>query len=227
MRVWITRSQPGADRTAEKLRVLGHEPIVGPLLEARPIPGALDLSQAGALAFTSGNGVRAFATLSRDRGLPVFTVGAATAAAARQAGFSHVMSADGDVAALARLIYVSRDRFAGEVLIATAKAPAGDLARDLIALGVRARAQPVYETVPTEPLPVTTGAEAVLIHSPRAARRLVEARLASSRLAAYCISANAAAPLDGAGFWKIVTAPHPDEDSLLALLPGGIRPPAP
>ena len=90
MRIWITRAEPGASRTAEKLRALGHEPVVAPLLQARPLPGEIGLTGVGALAFTSANGVNAFAERSPERSLPVFAVGDATAAAAHKAGFAEV-----------------------------------------------------------------------------------------------------------------------------------------
>ena len=61
-RIWITRAQPAADVTAERVRALGHEAMVAPLLAVRPVePEPIDLEGVAALAFTSANGVRAFA----------------------------------------------------------------------------------------------------------------------------------------------------------------------
>ena len=80
-------------------------PAVAPLLAIRPIPQpAPDLTGVAALAFTSANGVAAFAALTPDRSRPVFTVGDATAQAARAAGFARVESAGGDLDRLAALI---------------------------------------------------------------------------------------------------------------------------
>src|SRR5262245_41571800 len=94
--IWITRAQPGADATAGRVRALGREPLVAPLLEVSPAGGGpIDLAGVGALAFTSANGVRAFAAREAGRGLAVFSVGAATAAAARAAGFAEVAASDG------------------------------------------------------------------------------------------------------------------------------------
>ena len=51
-RVWITRAQPGADSTAARVRALGHEPLVAPLLAVRPLEAeSLDLRGVAALAF--------------------------------------------------------------------------------------------------------------------------------------------------------------------------------
>ncbi|HET6969964.1 MAG TPA: uroporphyrinogen-III synthase, partial [Phenylobacterium sp.] len=101
-RIWITRAQPGADATAERVRAMGHDAVVAPLLAVRPLLDVpVDLRGVAALAFTSANGVRAFADVSGERNLKVFALGAATAQAARAAGFKSVLSADGDVEALA------------------------------------------------------------------------------------------------------------------------------
>ena len=67
-KIWITRAQPGADGTAERVRALGHEAMIGPLLEVQMLPDAVvDLRGVAALAFTSANGVRAFAEASGER----------------------------------------------------------------------------------------------------------------------------------------------------------------
>ena len=58
--IWITRAQPGAQATAERVRGMGLEAVVEPLLEVRALgEGEIDLAGAGALAFTSAHGVRA------------------------------------------------------------------------------------------------------------------------------------------------------------------------
>jgi len=223
MRIWITRAEPGASRTAEKLRALGHEPVVAPLLEVHALPGAIDLDGVGALAFTSANGVRAFAERAPDpgfgRSLPVFAVGDATAAAARKAGFAEVASAAADLDALADLIAARAPALRGTVLAPGPREPAGDLPRALAAQGVTARALALYETLPMFPPKGMTPADAVLIHSPKAAERLAVVLGGRPGPAAYCISPAAAAPLAGRPFARIAWAARPDEDSLLALLP--------
>ena len=66
-KIWITRAQPGADETAGRVRALGHEAVVLPLLTVETLPAELDLTGVGALAFTSANGVRAFGALTQER----------------------------------------------------------------------------------------------------------------------------------------------------------------
>lgn len=38
LRVWISRSQPGADRQARSLQAAGHWPLVAPVIDVRPCP---------------------------------------------------------------------------------------------------------------------------------------------------------------------------------------------
>ncbi len=222
--VWITRAEPGASATAGRVRDLGFEPIVAPLIETRPLAASLDLAGVAVLAFTSAAGVGAFAALSPIRSLPAYAVGESTAQAARRADFADVASADGDVAALAGLIIAERGMIRGAVLHAGAASPAGELVADLARAGVPAKFIAVYETVPTaaprQVLDRIDSLGAVLIHSPSAGRRLAEvlAGATAPKLSAYCLSAAAGAPLEGLAIGQIVTAALPNEDALLSLL---------
>ena len=105
-RVWITRAEPGASATARRVVAAGLVPLVAPLLETADLPGAAAdleaLPPSAVLAFTSANGVRALARLTPRRDLKAWCVGAATAGAARLAGFVDVVAGGGDVEALAR-----------------------------------------------------------------------------------------------------------------------------
>lgn len=233
LRLWVTRARPGAEATAERLTALGHHPLVSPLLAVRRLKPRIDLTGAGAIAFTSRNGVSAFAALRAERDLPVFTVGDATAEAAREAGFRHVRSASGDVTALADLIVAEHDARVGAVLIAGAREPAGDLPGALKAAGVQTRPAVLYAAVAAPGgrglAALKTGKlDGVLIHSPRAARRLADLTEglipAAGAVPVFCISPAAAAPLSGAPAFAPVAAEHPDEAALLSLL-GKPRPP--
>jgi uroporphyrinogen-III synthase len=220
MRIWITRTLPEADATARRVAARGHSPIVAPVLEARPIAGVrLGLAGAGAVAFTSGHAIAAFAALTPARDLPVFTVGEATAALARAAGFTDVHSADGNAETLAELI--AREQRDGVlVLHPTAREPAADLAGLLAARGVQATAVAVYETVATALAAPPPDADAVLIHSARAAVRTAVLIEQANRLdlEAYAISPAAARPLAALGLARLQAAPFPNEAALLDLL---------
>ena len=225
-RVWITRAQPGAARTAARLTALGFTPLVAPLLTIRPLPDALktapDLTTVAALAFTSPNGVEAFAALTpRLRALPVFAVGDATAEAARDAGFTDARSASGDIHALARLIKASP--IDGLILAPGAREPAGDL--PALLPDHQIQRLPIYAAEETHAVP-PADFDAVLVHSPRAARALaavLTGDTAAQRLA-VCISAAAAAPLSAFSFAEIRTAEAPDETSILTALGKSVGP---
>jgi uroporphyrinogen-III synthase len=230
VRVWVTRAEPEAQRTAQALIAAGHTPLVEPLLQVQILAGAEAalagaIAGAGALAFTSLSAVRAFAQLQPARDWPVFAVGAATAAAARAAGFAEVMSADGDVTALAALIAAHPP--GGPVLHPRALEPAGDLVGDLAARGLYALDVAIYDTAPREPSPafldgIDQDVDAVMIHSGKAAAVLAPSLGARPALAARlilcAISAPAAQPLERIAFARRAVAPSPNEPAMLAVL---------
>jgi len=227
-RIWVTRASPGAEETAARLAAMGLPPLVDPLLAVVPLSPSIDLDGVAAMTFTSVNGVEAFARLCAARSLPVFAVGERTARAAREAGFGEVVSADGDVSALAALIVGQAAQIDGAVLHASAREPAGDLVSPLVAAGLAVRRVAVYETVERDPEPATLAQlgtmAAVLLHSPRAAAKLarvLEARPAP-RLRALCLSPSVAVALGTAEqdgrLASVVSAPHPSETALLDLL---------
>ena len=237
MRIWITRAEPDARRTAEAVAAAGHRPLISPLIRVAPLTSAADrlakaLMGVGALAFTSANGVRAFAALRplSDRHLAVFAVGAATARSAREAGFAVVISAEGDVAALARRIAAENPAPVGVVLHCGALEPAGDLVGELERRDRSARFVAVYETMPQAPTRELLtaleqdppGVGAVLIHSPRAAeelaRVLAERPDMSQALTVICISKAAAEPLKAFKFARRAVASKPNEAAMIARL---------
>lgn len=223
-RVWVTRTRPGAERTAAALTARGFTPIVAPVIALEPLDTPLDLTDVAGLAFTSRNGVAAFADRTPRRDWPAFTVGDATADAARTCGFIDIRSAAGALDDLVALITAVWPADGGLILAPGPREPAGDLGGQL-AGRVSVRPLAVYAAVDSN-----TGApgafDVVLVHSPRAARALA-ARLTPAdtreRLL-VAISAAAAAPLDQAGFAEIRLATEPTEDSLLAALGNPVRP---
>jgi uroporphyrinogen-III synthase len=101
-RVLVTRPQPGADRTAERLRQLGFEPVVMPLTETVALPHVLPEMLPDLVLATSPQAFRHLsgAAATALSAIPVRVTGKATAAAARMAGFTEVNEAGGDVARL-------------------------------------------------------------------------------------------------------------------------------
>jgi uroporphyrinogen-III synthase len=224
-RIWITRAQPGAEATAERVRGMGHEALVAPLLAVRRLPDVrVDLEGVAALAFTSANAVRVFAELSGERKLRVYAVGAATAHTARQAGFASVLSADGGVEALARGVASRRSEIKGVVLHPGAAELAGDLVGELDRAGVRARRLALYETVEALPEPDQAAglldADVVLLHSPKAARVLAGLLRAqpAPQLRAIGLSREVLKPLSRIHLAGKSAPAHPLEGALLQLI---------
>ena len=199
--VWITRAEPGASETAARAAALGFLPRVLPL--------------------TSANGVRAFARLCPRRPGPIYVVGAATAAAARAAGFPDVIEGAGDVEALAARILA--DPPAGEVLHASAREPAGDLVGRLAAAGRPARSVALYAARDTRPaapdLEAALASPFILVHSPRAGRRLAGLLAgATARPFVLGLSRACLAPLEGLDLAGLAAPDSPLETDLLNLL---------
>jgi uroporphyrinogen-III synthase len=223
--VWVSRAEPGAAATAARLRALGIEPIVEPVLEVRPIEGAaIDLSGVSALVFTSANAVAAFAERSPERSLRVFAVGDATAAAARTQKFKSVLSAQGDVKALASTLAARKRELSGVVYYLAAAEPSQDLAGALAEIGLNVRQTALYETVSRAPGDVLTArlaeVEGVLVHSTKGAKAVaafLETHPAA-HMRAFCLSAQVATPLQRSGLAGVEAAEAPNETALLALL---------
>lgn len=193
--------------------------MVAPLLEIRPIRADPEPGGVTALAFTSRNGVDAFASRSRERALPVFTVGDATADAARAHGFTTVRSAAGALVDLAEMLAAEAPK-EGLVLAPGALEPAGDLPA-LLAGRVRVRMLPVYEAVETGVAPPSF--DAVLLHSARAARAL-RARGPFRDASAIALSDSVASALGDDSGLEIRVAAAPGESALLEALGKPARP---
>ncbi|GAB2208338.1 uroporphyrinogen-III synthase [Roseibium sp. ROS1] len=233
MRFLVTRPQPDCRRTAEKLRALGHVADEAPVLKTVEVRSAqFGLDGVSALAFSSRRSVAVLLAQGRIdalRSLPVFTVGDATALACREAGFSSVLSASGDIAALAQLILDNRSGLpSGVVLYPAAEDRAGDLEGLLAAGGISCRTVVLYRMEPAECLPsaVVDGLrqnafDGVFIYS----KRTAEAFLALvrrhglehifSRLPVYALSRQSAEPLFEVSQVRIAAAPN--ESALMDL----------
>lgn len=226
--VWITRTQPGADATAKRVRAMGHLALVEPLFEVRDLDADLRLQEAAALAFTSANAVRALATRTADRSLRVFAVGEATALAAREVGFRQVLSTRGDVSALVAGIASRKRELNGPVIHLGGADLAGDLVGDLARHGVIAYAITLYETVerhaPTKVIECLESIDDVLVHSPRGAKALAATLrdFAAPTLRAICLSRAVAQPLarmrTSGRIGSVISASLPTEDDLLTLI---------
>jgi uroporphyrinogen-III synthase len=221
MRVAVTRAPPENQKTADALRALGADPVLAPLLRIEPRTFDSDVADIQALLFTSAAGVRNFSAQAPRRDLPALTVGDATAAAARDAGFSDVRSADGDVHALAAFAAGMLQPVKGRLIHASGAHVAGDLVQALSSRGFQAERRIVYEAVAVTALPDSLRGQfdAILFHSARASEiYTVFGAATAPNMVAGCLSPAIAASLDQAGWKRIIVAPRPREDALLTAL---------
>lgn len=103
----ITRPEPGATETARRVAALGASlgfaPVRTPLQTVEPVPIRLPSpDRIAGIVLTSRNAIPALQAVWHRT--PVWAVGDATARRAREAGFTRVVSADGDAVSLAALI---------------------------------------------------------------------------------------------------------------------------
>jgi uroporphyrinogen-III synthase len=238
MRLLVTRPEPDAAETAARLRAMGHDVIVRPMLAVvfNPPPAGL---APDSLVLTSRNAVRALASwpdAAKWRGLPTFAVGAETGALLQEHGFRDIRTAGGDAGALIALIESHAPAELGTILYPAPRDQAADLAARLGAKGYRVERVEAYRAESARELgdELTQALRAgrldgALFFSERTASAFVAlvgaARLQDSLrpLAFYALSRRTAAPLRNlAG--ELHVAGKPDSASLFALLPGAVKP---
>lgn len=231
MRVLVTRPLPAAARTAEKLRALGHQPLLLPLTRTDSV--SLDESLFGAdfdaVAVTSANALRhaPAALVARLAGLPCQAVGERTAAAARQAGFRLVITGSGVADGLSARLVESAPRHVA-YLCGRVRRP--EFEASLGAAGIAVTAIETYDTVAAE-LPddrlaaaFQSPIDAVLLYSRTAATALAALARTTGPAAALqhalllCLSGRIAAALDPAAAKLVRVAREPVEQALLSML---------
>lgn len=216
LRIAVTRAQPDAENTAARVRKRGGQAIIAPLLHVIPMGYDTNVEGAQALIFTSVAGVRAFPDARRMRDTPVLTVGDASAAAARAAGFANVRAADGDAAALADLAIAVLDPQAGKLVHIRGTHVAGDVAGRLEAAGFKVDRRIAYTAAPAPALPPSLAepVDVVLFYSARAAEAFTALGGARAGRSAACLS-HGVADAAGLGWVRVIVAARPREDALL------------
>lgn len=235
MHLLVTRPRKDAEALAQVLRAQGHDVTVDPLMSIELHPET-PLTRTGvqALLITSANGLRAMmarADFSEWLKLPLVAVGPTTAALARDSGFSRIFEAYGDVASLVKLVQHKLEPDGGPLLHIAGTIVAGDLKGALEADGFWVERAVLYEAKTAASLSPETveglrsgAVEGVFLYSKRSAETFVDlCRLAGlidhlSGLNAYCLSANAALPLQNIGLGAIQVASAPNETDLLSLI---------
>lgn len=232
MHLLVTRPDPDGERTAAKLRARGCEVMLAPLLRIENV-GA-DLGGAWhAVAVTSVNALRAIAdnpALKTLLASPAYAVGSRTADAALAQGFENVISANGDVGDLARVMKTHLAAGA-RVLYLAGDDRSGDLAGELAAAGIEVATRVVYRAAALTQFPSDVGEaltagwlDGVLHFSRRSAVTYVDcaaaAKITGPALAPvhYCLSQQVVGPLKAAGAGRIEVAKQPTEAALIELV---------
>jgi uroporphyrinogen-III synthase len=230
--VLVTRPEPGATRTAERLSALGFQPLVLPLSEIRPLPVPQVLGHYDAVAITSANAMRHasdefLATLYH---LPCFAVGNATAQTAHAKGFKKVLSGNGNGASLADQINKSTAKNA-LILYLTGRVRAPQFEDVLGLSGRTVIAIPVYDTILKHyeadylaDLFKTSPVNICLLYSKRGAAALF-AMIGKNNISHLfentrflCLSDDIAFIVSGQGFRQVHVARVQDEAGLFELL---------
>ena len=229
MRLAVTRPQPDAERTAQALRQRGHKVLIAPVVRIEPVAANL-AGQYAAVLITSGNAVRALAGVGSRKSitsLPLFAVGARSAEAAREAGFTEVSSAEGNAADLARLVAARCKGAAAPLLYLVGEDRAADLSAPLKESGIAVKTAVIYRAAGLPLAPPLAAAlkagaiDGVLHFSARsAAFYLAGARTAGLLAQAlrprhFCLSSQVAAPMGAAAAPYVAIAARPDERALL------------
>lgn len=170
MLVWITRSQPGADRQAAALRRQGHRALVAPVVTISPVPGRPPPGPFTDIVFLSEHAVRfgvdGLKTAGLDLGsLDVFAVGSATAARLAEMGVSAAIPQAPSSEGLLAMPEFAKAPGRAVLIVA------GEAGRDVLALGLqdrgaRTRKLSVYRRQPVDRLADDlSGVEAIAVGS--------------------------------------------------------------
>ena len=207
----VLRPEPGATATATAADALGFTAIVAPLFVMRPVAWSRPATPARALLMTSANAARfGGAEMRALAGLPLYAVGEATAAAARDAGFTRIaVGADGVDAIVERAERDGIDRLLHL---------AGREYREPASGSVVIERRIVYAADAVTSLPdaarATLPDAVVLLHSPRAAA-LFATLVDPVGISIAAISA-ATREAAGTGWRAVAVADRPADASLLA-----------
>ena len=204
----LLRPEPGLSASVALARELGLEVIARPLFRVEAMAWqAPDPANYDALLLTSANAIRhGGREIDALKTLPVHAVGAATADAARAAGFAIASAGDGNAAKLVarlptslRLLHL-----------------AGEDHREIDTIRAVDRRLVYRSAAIDEPDLPPLEEMVVAIHSPRAGARLAELADKRDRTAIGAISDTTGRAVGG-GWERVEVAEHPLDSSLLAL----------
>jgi uroporphyrinogen-III synthase len=215
----ILRPAPGNAASAAAAQALGLEARCYPLFHVAALPWTgPEPHLVDAVMITSANALRhGGPQLGRYTHLPAFAVGAATASAAREAGFDVVHIGTAGVQAVIDALAA-----AGHCAILHLS---GHNIRPFDPGALRVTSVPVYAAVDSGEAQgfaqASPPGSVLLVHSPRAGRRLAALTSGDDRSSRHVIAISPAALAEvGEGWASAQAAARPDDEAMLALATG-------
>lgn len=222
----ITRTKPGAVKTALRAEKMGLIPIILPAAEVIAKDFDVDIEGVQALLVTSSNAPQLANFDEHLLSIPIYAVGDATMEACITRGFTQVISAGGDASALAVLIADRLNPEDGKLMHLRGDDVAGDVGGLLRACGFEVLNAVCYATVANPEFIAKINPTMqenngyIMFHSPKGAERF-NAAVKEHNLqnwCAICISEAAAQPIIAAGFQEIRIASRPNEDAMFDII---------
>jgi len=207
MRVIVTRPEGQGDRLADRLRALGHDVVLCPLVRVEPLgDDPIDLAPYEWVVVTSANGAHELARRMAGRPRRLAAIGPATAAALVEQGLTPDLV---PAVATQEGLLDELPRAAGPVLVAAA-----ERARKLLVDELGADFVPLYRTVELTPDSPPTG-DLVVLASGSAARAF--GRLGVD-IDAVSIGPQTTAVAQAAGLRVVAEAQTHDAEGLLKAI---------
>jgi len=235
--VLITRPKDQSDALAATLEARGIKTMIAALLEIEAVmPELPNMAGIQSVLFTSRQAPAPFAKSCREKGfdpndIKVLAVGAATADAAREAGFGNITPAAGNVEALVKQAQVLFDRKKGPLLYVRGNEISSDIAAILAKSGLVVENFILYNSNMATALPKDVidamfvgEIRYVMLYSARTAEALCQLikqnRLGSAcpQIIAICMSAQVAESARAVQWKSVRVAAQPTEEAMIADL---------
>lgn len=234
-KVLVTRPEPAASATAARLRRLGFEAVVAPVIRIESIRASMPDGLFDGIVVTSANALGGLTDISEAmKSLPVLCVGERTADAARRAGFHRAESAGRNARHLVSVLF-GRFQAGARFLYLAGSVRKRDVEDELVRHDIHCETVETYHAIPEREWPSVLLAgigdcDAVLHYSRAAAEAFLAVADRSGfdptgkSLQHLCLSDDVAEPLRQAGVLLVEVAQTPNEDALFLLLNDAPRP---
>ena len=237
MQLIVTRPEPAASTTAEKLRAMGHDVLISPMLEIVDTGSEIPEGNFYCIIITSSNALNMLAQRGIDnfrQNIPLYVVGDKTAELARKLGFLDVYSASGNandlIKLLANQVDLSTSANRSALYICGADSTAGFI-KSLQKTGLNLITWINYKAILVDQLTNETanllrrGAPVgILLYSARTARQLSKLVMkitpdqAFDYIELFALSDNIRQSLGPALQNRCIVAQNPDQPSLFNLI---------